>query len=357
MNDLPHGNDTPVPIAHPAIEHTSAAMAPPPRRLDVGLLLAIVALVLLAIFFWMYWIQSGEIRRDLGKRLSESDQSQKQTALIAQETRADLRQATAKLAVLEQKLAESQSQQVALQAMYQDIAKVSDDASIAEIEQILLIASQQLQLAGDVKAALAALQTVEARLQRLNRPRFVPLRRAISQDIEKLRALPYVDVIGISVQLDSLLSTVDNLPLVSSRSERVAEKKSVTAPSDNALKRIGSELWGEVKNLLRIQNMEKNALPLLPPEQAYFMRENLKLRLLTARVALLQRQQSSYAADLQAAEQSLERYFDTSARPARQALVALRELRRKRVNIDPPDISASLNAVRALSFLETKSAP
>lgn len=343
-------NDKPLPITPSVIEHTPPALTnAAPRRFDLGLVIAIIALLLLAIFFWMYWIQSGEIRRDLGKRLSESDQSQKQTALIAQETRADLRQATAKLAALEQKLAESENQQLALQAMYQDIAKVSDDSSVAEVEQILLIASQQLQLAGDVKAALAALQTVEARLQRLNRPRFIPLRRAVNQDIEKLRALPYVDVIGISVQLDSLLMAVDRLPLVSTRAERVVEKPSNPTPAGNSLQRVGRELWSELRSLLRIQNMEKAALPLLPPEQAYFLRENLKLRLLTARVALLQRQQSSYAADLQAAEHALERYFDTTARPVRQALATLRELSRKRVNIDPPEISASLNAVRTLS--------
>lgn len=350
-------NDKPIAVAPALPEHAPAVNPPPQRRLDAGLLLAILALVLLGLFFWMYWIQSGEIRRDLGKRLAESDQTQKQTALIAQETRADLRIATAKLAVLEQKLAESQSQQLALQAMYQDIAKVSDDASVAEIEQLLLIASQQLQLAGDVKAALTALQTVELRLQRLNRPRFVSLRRAVNQDIEKLRALPYVDVIGISVRLDSLLSQVDSLPLVASRAERVDESKAVAAPNDNVFERFGREMWGEIKSLLRIQNMEKDALPLLPPEQAYFVRENLKLRLLAARIALLQRQQTSYATDLQAAEYALERYFDTSARPARLALASLRELSRKRVNIDPPDISASLNAVRALSQLDARSAP
>lgn len=350
-------NDQPVAVAPALLEDAPATSIAPQRRLDVGLLLAILALVLLGLFFWMYWIQADEIRRDLGRRLAEADQTLKHTALIAQETRADLRVATAKLAVLEQKLAESQSQQLALQAMYQDVANVSDDASIAEIEQLLLMASQQLQLAGDVKAALAALQTVELRLQRLNRPRFVPLRRAVNQDIEKLRALPYVDVVGISVRLDSLLSQVDSLPLVASRGERLDEKKAVAAPTDNIFQRFGREMWGEIKSLLRIQNMEKNALPLLPPEQAYFMRENLKLRLLTARIALLQRQQSSYATDLQAAEYALERYFDTSARPARRALASLRELSRKRVNIDPPDISASLNAVRALSQLEAKSAP
>lgn len=351
-------NDKPIAVGAELIEHAAAPnVAATQRRLDVGLLLAILALVLLGAFFWMYWIQSGEIRRDLGKRLAEFEQAQKQTALIAQETRADLREATAKLAVMEQKLAESQSQQVALQAMYQDIAKVSDDTSIAEIEQILLIASQQLQLAGDVKAALAALQTVESRLQRLNRPRFVPLRRAVNQDIEKLRSLPYVDVVGISVRIDTLLNEVDSLPLVTNRAEGAPTKKPAAAPADNIFRRVGNEMWSEIKSLLRIQNMEKNALPLLPPEQAYFMRENLKLRLLSARIALLQRQQSSYASDLQAAEYSLERYFDTSARPARSALASLRELRRTRVNIDPPDISASLNAVRALSQLETQSAP
>lgn len=343
--------------AAPATNAALPAMTRPRRSFDIALAIAVLALLLVGLSFWFGWHQANELRRDLARRLSDADQHQKQTLLITQETRADLRAANAKIALLEQKLAESQSQQLALQAMYQDLAKVSDEANIAEIEQIVLIASQQLQLAGDVRAALAALQTVDTRLQRANRPRFFVLRRAVTQDINKLRSLPYVDVVGVSVRLDGLQAAIDTLPLNASRSEQRSETRPTGKGNDNVFARVGGEIWAELKSLLRIQNMDKDALPVLPPDQQYFMRENLKLRLLSARIALLQRHQTSYEADLKAAEAALERYFDTSARSTRQALATLRDLRRQRINIDPPDISATLNAVRALSVSETKTVP
>lgn len=343
--------------AAPAPNGAPPGMTRTRRSFDIAKALAVLALLLVGLSFWFGWHQANELRRDLARRLADADQNHKQTLLMTQETRADLRAAGARIALLEQKLAESQSQQLALQAMYQDIAKVSDEANIAEIEQIVLIASQQLQLAGDVRAALAALQTVDARLQRANRPRFFVLRRAVTEDINKLRSLPYVDVVGVSVRLDGLQAAVDTLPLNASRSEQRNAVKPAGRSDDNVVERVGREIWGELKSLLRIQNMDKDALPVLPPEQEYFMRENLKLRFLSARIALLQRHQISYETDLKAAEAALERYFDGSARSTRQALAILRDLRRQRINVDPPDISATLNAVRALSDSETKTIP
>lgn len=353
-NELPDPHTT---LPATAVQNTAQSIQAPRRSFDIAMAIAVLALLLVGLVFWLGWQQANELRRELARRLAEADQGQKQALLITQETRADLRDASAKIALLEQKLAESQSQQLALQAMYQDLAKVSDETNIAEIEQIVLIASQQLQLAGDVRAALAALQTVDTRLQRANRPRFVVLRRAVTQDINKLRSLPYVDVVGVSVRLDGVQAAIDTLPLNASRSEEPSDAKPARTTNDNVLARVGSEIWAELKSLLRIQNTEKDALPVLPPEQQYFVRENLKLRLLSARIALLQRQQTSYEADLAAAEAALERYFNGSARSTRQALATLRGLRKQRINIDPPDISATLNAVRALSVSETKTTP
>src|SRR5207342_1659331 len=105
----------------------------------------------------------------------------------AQEAAGDVQ---VKVGVLDDKLAQSQNQQVALESLYQELSRNRDDWSLAEIEQIVLIASQQLQLAGDVRAALLALQTADSRLQRLDKPQLIPLRKVIAKDIERLKALP-----------------------------------------------------------------------------------------------------------------------------------------------------------------------
>ena len=125
----------------------------------------------------------------------------------------DLREAQAKLALLETRLAESQSQQAALEAMYRELAPSRDDLALNEVEQILLIANQQLALAGNVPAALAALQLADGKLARIDRPPLGPLRRALSRDVDRLRALPFIDVTAITLKLDQAIGLVDTLPL------------------------------------------------------------------------------------------------------------------------------------------------
>ena len=121
------------------------------------------------------------------------------------------------------RLAESQSQQLALEALYQELSRNRDEWQLAEIEQVLAIASQQLQLAGNVRAALLALQLAEARLAKSDRPQFLPVRRALARDIERLKALPVLDVAGMSARIDGMVAAVDTLPLAfDERSERPA---------------------------------------------------------------------------------------------------------------------------------------
>ena len=84
---------------------------------------------------------------------------------------------------------------------------------MSEVEQILVLASQQLSLGGNVQAALAGVQVADGKLARLDRPQLAPLRRALARDMDRLKAVPYVDVAGISIKLDQLTATIDALPL------------------------------------------------------------------------------------------------------------------------------------------------
>ncbi len=121
----------------------------------------------------------------------------------------------AKVNVLESKQIEAQSQQLALEQLYQDLFKRRDDWALAEIEQVLSTASQQLQLAGNVPGALIALQNADARLARADTPQFVTIRRAIARDIERLKALPNLDLTGVALRLDSVIGQIDRMPLLS----------------------------------------------------------------------------------------------------------------------------------------------
>ena len=101
--------------------------------------------------------------------------------------------------------------------------------------------------------------------------------------------------------------------------------------------------------------MGKTDIPLLPPEQAYFARENVKLRLLSARLSLLTHDDKSFKSDLQTAQDWVRRYYDGHDRAVKAALHTLQQLSASQTRVDIPDITASLQAVRTLKLAPERS--
>ena len=298
----------------------SRSRAPPSakRPASLWLLVGVGALaVLAAVAFWLDGRRTQQsLRMEVAQRLAGIESSTQAAGKAQTQLATDLRDAQAKITLLEARLAESQAEQAALEALYRDLAPSRDEIAISEIEQVLLVASQQLQLAGNVPSALTALQLAEAKLQRLDRPQFVPLRRALARDMDRLKAVPYVDIVGMSLKLDQGIAAVDTLPLA--MDERVpppAPDKAATPADDSPWRRFFADLWSDAKQLIRIEVADRPAAPLVPMAQQYFLRENLKLRLLTARIALLARNDASFQADLSAVEAWLKQYFDIRAKP------------------------------------------
>lgn len=352
MND-PTPSDPSVLTAAPH-EKSEPEPGPPGRHEPASrtllVLVAIVALLALGVSAWQWHdtrTRIAELTESSARRLAEIETRSKESRLLADQAREATTAAQVKIGVLEAKLAESQSQQIALEALYQELSRNRDEWGYAEIEQSLLIANQQLQLAGNVKAALIALQNADMRLQRMERPQLTAVRKALHLDIERLNALPHVDTVGLSIRLDNLISAVDRLPLTM-EVRPAAESAAEAQEPGNGFMRLAREAWAELKQLVRIQHMEKPDVPLLAPPQSFFLRENLKLRLLGARLALLARDEASYRADLKAAREWVERYYDTRSTSVESVAGALRNLHSSEIRIDVPDISATLDALRKL---------
>ena len=313
---------------------------------------AAAAVLALALAGWQGYDsrrQGEALKQELAKKLAEADAHSRESRLIAEQVREATNDAQVKLGIVENKLAESQNQQIALEALYQELSRNRDEWAYAEIEHSLLIANQQLQLAGNVKAALIALQNADMRLQRMERPQLTALRKTINRDIERLKALPYVDTVGISVRLDNLIAAVDKLPLAMEMRPQPDQTEDATKDgAGNAWSRVWREVWNDLKELVRIQRIDKPDVPLLSPSQIFFLRENLKLRLIGARLALLARDDTSYKADLKAAREWLERYYDIRNTNVVHAVSALRNLHASQISIEVPDISGTLDALRSL---------
>jgi uroporphyrin-3 C-methyltransferase len=146
--------------------------------------------------------------------------------------------------------------------------------------------------------------------------------------------------------LDSLIALVDQLPL--SQEVRPQEEKvlPMSATKENAWDKFWRELWIEVKQLVRIENTQKKEMPLLSPTQTFFLRENLKIRLLSARLAVLSHEELGYKRDLKTAEEWIKLYFDGGSKDGAVMLATLKKLSSSNINIEMPDISGSLDAVR-----------
>ena len=316
-----------------------------------------VAVMLLAWSWWGARSELAELREGVAAQLREAGAEARDSRTIARENQDAVRDALARIGALEAKLLESQSQQLALESLYQELSRSRDDWLLAEVEQTLAIAAQQLQLAGNVQGALAALQTADARLARSDRPQFLPLRRVIARDVERLRNAPSLDIAGMTVRIDQVIAAVDSLPLLVDGRTRDAAPPAAgdaTAAAESGWQRAWHGVWEELKGLVRVQRLDASDASLVAPENRFYLRENLKLRLLHARLALLQRDEAAFRGDIKAAQASLNRWFDVKQKPAATAAQTLAQLATAAVNVELPTIADSLNAVRTLKLPREK---
>lgn len=343
MSQPASDNSTPTPLA--------------PRNNPVGNFISRMSIaqmtmaVIVVIFVWQWFDahqQLGNMQQEVTRRLAEMAGNNQANQVMLKQEQDTVREQTAKLALLEARFAETQDQRVALETLYNDLLASRDETALADVEQLLLIAAQQLQLSANVKAALIAMQNADARLEHLDKPALNGLRKAITQDLDKLRALPNLDIAGINSQLDELLLAVDKLPLTYQQRLSQTVVDEVKKPKDEtAWQKLAREIWHEAKQLVRIQNTGKSEIPLLPPSQEFFLRENLKLRLMSSHLTLLSRDEEVFRREIADMQLWVDRYFDVHSTEGAQMMAGLKKLAAASINIDLPDIGQSLQAVRS----------
>ena len=133
------------------------------ERLSYGIDLRMVAIAIGLALIVGTWFDSrnrvNDLQQQLVAKLAEADGYNKESRQVVTQARDTLRDVEFKVTMLESRLAETQNQRLALEALYLELSRSRDERVLAEVEQILLLGSQQLQLAGNLKAALLALET------------------------------------------------------------------------------------------------------------------------------------------------------------------------------------------------------
>jgi uroporphyrin-3 C-methyltransferase len=364
----------------------------PPRRGRKGtspLVSALVVVILLAIVLgvalWMQRKQFLAAGREIATRLDNANTLLSQTRNDAQEALALAQSQAGKVAALEATVRETQSQYNALQQAWQDFNdSAADDVLANDVERMLTIADQQLRLAGSVRNAIVALETAQSRLARANRPRFASLQQAINGDLDRLRAVPTIDIPVQSGRLDRLMDLVGKAPLLvpdsaapgsvapgtpapaaDASAPPATPAETVPLPADASWwqrwhaeiaswpARAGATLEHELGDLIRVQRVDQPSALLLSTEQAQQLRSTLRQRLLTVQLALLMRQPSIWKSELGIVETTLNTYFDRRSADTLAALNLVRELSQTEISVPVPNVSDSLSAVAALRTSES----
>lgn len=353
--------------AQPALPPASSGGLLPKFALGLALLAAGASATL--------WLQLQAVRKELARR--SSDTGTLVTEAREQSARAEslVQDLQVRLGVAEVRLSEVSLQRSQLDELMLTVSRTRDDSLVQDLESTLRLAQQQAQLTGSVQPLISALQSADQRIARAAQPRLNPVQRAIARDIERIQAAALVDLPALAGRLDELIGQLDELPLLNAVAPAqsdgpevpaVAVKAEPVTPAQQAAPAAGASAWQRLQSwwfdwsarawanlsargseLVRVHRVDQPEAMLLAPDQEFFLRENTKLKLLNARLALLARQLGTASADLRAVEATLQRYFDGQAKPTQLALETLQGLQRDlRLNQlpDPDDALAALAA-------------
>ncbi|SMG45923.1 fused uroporphyrinogen-III synthase HemD/membrane protein HemX [Paraburkholderia susongensis] len=296
--------------------------------------------------------------QELTQRQQANDTQTNELRIKVDQALATVHQADSQVAQFEGKLADAQTAQQALQQQYADLARNRDDWTLAEVGQMLSAASQQLQLTGNTQLALFALQSADTRLAASDSPQALAVRKAIAQDIDKLKAAPSTDLTGLAIKLDNAIDHVSSLPLsgeapiphATPHAATWADTAKVAAATGKPrwevwLEEVTHGIGDQLTSLVQVRRIDNADAMLTSPDQGYFVRENLKLRLLSARLALLSRNQVTLKSDLQAAQAALTRYFDGSSKETQTVIDLVRQVDAGSAAVALPNLDMSLQAV------------
>ncbi len=280
------------------------------------------------------------LEQELVRRQQDSETQAIEARAAAKQAVEAAHAADARLALLEARVAENALQRTQLEELMQQLSRSRDENSLADVDAAIRVAVQQSALTGSTEPLLAALRQAEERLGRISQPRLERVRRAVSRDIDRVRAVAVADVASLAIKLDEAVRLVDELVLLSQPERRsttpirpLAAAASAAAGADEGMSarllHAGAaafdRLLHDMGALLRVTRIDRPEAMLLTPEQAWFLRENLKLRVLNARLALLSRQFDTLQGDLREAQGSIDRYFDRDNR----RVVAMSDLLRQ----------------------------
>jgi uroporphyrin-3 C-methyltransferase len=297
----------------------------------------------------LLWQKLSRIQEQLARQSAEAGQQSLEAKAWAKQAQETVKDSAARLTLVETRLGEVALQRSQLEELIQSLSRSRDENLVVDIESALRMAQQQTLLTGSFEPLLAALKSAQTRLQRAAQPRLAPVLRALEKDLDRLSTAQVFDLPGLLIKLDEGVALVDGLVLANQ-----ALPSSAMKPSPVETQKAAAPSWwitglyqfaDQLKGLVRVSRIESPEATLLSPEQGFFLRENLKLKLLNARLGLLARQKDAARADLASASIIVRRYADGSSRKTAQMLQLLEQSAEQLKASDSPRLEGSLTAL------------
>jgi uroporphyrin-III C-methyltransferase len=340
-----------------------------PKLISAAVALSALAVTLAGGALWAVWAtreHSAHLEQDLVRRLQTGNEQAAEVRLLARQSQDQTRDALAKVTLLETRLAEVALQRSQVEELIQSFARSRDENVLVDIDAAIRVAMQQTVITGSVEPLVNALRASDDRLARIRQPRLERVRRALATDLDRVRGVTVTDLGTLLLRLDEAARLVDELPLVargvgvevSARGGAKAASAGgggasgvISRPWSDGIwsefvERLGLA-WDDIRGLIRVTRIDQPEAALIAPDQTFFLRENLKLRLMNARLALLSRQSEVVRADLQAAQAALEKYFDASSKRTQMVAEALRLVLTQSRSAALPQPDGSLAAIAA----------
>jgi uroporphyrin-3 C-methyltransferase len=348
-------SSVPSPVSAATEAPTAAAGSSNPFRVSRPWAMTVAAIAALGVVSSMLlWQKLSGIQEQLARQSADTSEQAVEAKAAAKQAQELARDTAAHLALTDNKLNEVALQRSQLEDLMQSLSRSRDENLVVDIDSAIRLALQQSQLTGSVQPLLAALRSAETRLSKLSHPRLAPLQRALARDIERVKSATVADTPSLLIRLDELARLVDDLPLanavLSAPPKSEPESRPVTSSWARAIsaswwETVLADIWADVMSLVRVSRIDRPEAGLLAPEQSFFLRENLKLRLLNARLALLTRHLEAARSDLVQVQRDLERYFDASSKRGQAALAMVQLVQSDIKQVELPRVDETLAAL------------
>lgn len=349
-------------------DDSSAASSPadeaadPPRRgaaMAIGVSLLLFALLLGGAYYWHQYHYAPAVAA-LGQDVAGAGAGQASLAAELDAIRAgidavgaDASGATTQLAALGGKIDSALKAQDELRrsvsSLYEKETQTSVDWVLAEAEYLVLAATQRLALERDIDTAIAALRAADQRLRSADHPDLIPIRDQLIKDVTALEGVNRADVEGLAIYLAKTIDQVDALP-TKPIAEEVAPFSSVRDGEYAAAdwRRLGYAIWSDLVDLVEVKDADLPDSVLFDPELRYFLRQNLKLELASARLAVLRRDRANLEASVGLIKRLFAAYYDENDAGVKSITARLDEAAKLELKPQLPNISGSLDVIRQL---------